>query len=105
MHIDPTDKCKTVTETVAMNRCRVCVLVTVIVNLLVLGSKCAVVANETDSAEPVYFSLVISSAAHFNTSGVVDEVDKTLELIAKDATILPGYTLQYSQVLDTQVKV
>ena len=87
-----------------MNRCKVCFLVTVIVNLLVLGCECAAVANEIDGAEPVYFSLVISSATHFNTSGVVEEVDRTLELLAKDTTILPGYRLQYSRVLDTQVK-
>ena len=55
--------------------------------------------------DAVYFSLVVSSSPTLNTSGVVGAVDEALELIENDTTILPGYTLQYSQVLDAQVRL
>ena len=59
----------------------------------------------TNSAtdQPVYFSLIVSSAPTINTSGIVSAVDQVLELINSDTTILPGYCLQYTPVLDTQV--
>ena len=53
----------------------------------------------------LYFSLVVSSTPTMNMSGIVSAVDHALELINSDTTILPGYSLQYTQVLDTQVSI
>ena len=53
----------------------------------------------------LYFSLVVSSTPTMNMSGIVSAVDHTLELINSDTTILSGYNLQYTQVLDTQVSI
>ena len=51
----------------------------------------------------IYFSLMVSSAPTLDTTGVVPAVNKVLDAINSDSTILPGYRLQYSAVLDTQV--
>ena len=51
----------------------------------------------------VYFYLIVSSAPTVNTSGVVSQVDKTMELINGDADVVPGCKLQYSRVFDTRV--
>ena len=67
--------------------------------LLIALSLCT--SSATD--QPVYFSLIVSSTPTINTSGIVSAVDQVLELINSDTTILPGYCLQYIQVLDTQV--
>ena len=84
-----------------MNRCKATV---VIVNFLVLQILGTSSADESEVISPVYFSLIVSSAPTLNTSGIVSEVDRALELIRRDANILPGYRLQYSRVLDTQVR-
>ena len=57
-----------------------------------------------DGDQPVYFSLMVSSAPALDTSGVVSSVDQALQLINNDTTVLPGHNLQYSQVLDAQVR-
>ena len=51
----------------------------------------------------LYFSLIVSSTTTINMSGIVSAVDQALELINNNTTILPGYSLQYTQELDTQV--
>ena len=53
--------------------------------------------------QPLYFSLIVSSVPTINTSGIVSAVDQALKLINSDITVLPGYCLQYTHVLDTQV--
>ena len=67
--------------------------------LLIALSSC--VKSATD--QPVNFSLIVSSTPIFSTSGIVSAVDQVIELINGDTTILPGYCLKYTQVLDTQV--
>ena len=57
-----------------------------------------------DGDQPVYFSLMVSSAPTLDTSGVVSSVDQALQLINNHTTVLPGHNLQYSQVLDGQVR-
>ena len=69
--------------------------------LLIALSICT--SSATD--QPVYFSLFVSSAPTINTSEIVSAVDQVLELINSNTTILPGYCLQYTQVLDTQVSI
>ena len=71
----------------------------IIASLVTIDSTSAAAGAD----QPLYFSLVVSSDLTLNTSGIVTAVDETLELIRNDTTILPGYSLQYSQVLDNQV--
>ena len=84
-----------------MNRCKATVVIVKFLLLQILGISSA---GESEVISPVYFSLIVSSAPTLNTSGIVSEVDRALELIRRDANILPGYRLQYSRVLDTQVR-
>ena len=53
----------------------------------------------------LHFSLIVSSTPTINISGIVSAVDQALELINSNTTILPGYCLQYTQELDTQVSI
>ena len=58
------------------------------------------------SSTPLYFSLMVSSAAGQNTSGVVPSVERVLEDINSDPNILAaGYSLNYTRVLDTEVYI
>ena len=72
-------------------------LLSLFIASLILG---VYISNATD--KPAYFSLIVSSVPTINTSGIVSAVDQALELVNSDITILPGYYLQYNQVLDTQ---
>lgn len=71
--------------------------------VLIVSCLVTIVAAADDD-QPVYFSLMVSSAPALNTSRLVSSVDQALQLIDNDTTVLPGYNLQYSQVLDTQVR-
>ena len=51
----------------------------------------------------LFFSLMVSSAPALDTTGVLSAVDQVLEFINNESEILPGYRLQYANVLDTQV--
>ena len=64
-------------------------------------------SNEFDlgnaKVRQLYFSLMVSSAAGLNTSGVVPAVERALQDINNDSTILPGYSIHYTRVVDTKV--
>ena len=70
-----------------------------LVLLIVLG-VCTPSKSATD--QPLNISLVVSNTPTLNTTEIVPAVNQTLELVHRNA-ILPGYYLQYSQVLDVQV--
>ena len=57
------------------------------------------------SEKPLYFSLMVSSAASMNTTGVVDAVNDVLETINNSSTLLTSKKLLYTNggPLDTQV--
>ena len=69
--------------------------------LAVCAANGGTVAEEDPTS--IYFSLMVSSAPALDITGVVSAVDQVLDAINSDSTILPGYRLQYSSVLDTQV--
>ena len=69
----------------------------------ILVALCTAVCNAAGETS-VYFSLMVSSAPTLDTTGAVRAVNKTLELVNRDSNILPGFQLQYSTVLDTQVR-
>lgn len=76
-----------------------------IASVLFTLEPASVTATELDRDEQVYFSLIVSSAPTLNSLRVVNAVDEALEFVENDGTILPGYSLQYSQVLDAQVRL
>lgn len=55
------------------------------------------------NSSPLYFTLMVSSAPGMNTSDIVPSLERALEDINSDSTILPGYSLRYTRVLDTRV--
>lgn len=59
--------------------------------------------GDESAVEPLYFSLMVSSAPTLNTSGVLSTVDQALEGVHNDANLLPGYKLKHSGILDSQV--
>ena len=63
------------------------------------------VVNGEPAVEPLYFALMVSSAPSLNTSGVLSAVDQALEVVHNDTTLLSGYRLQHSRILDTQVTI
>ena len=81
--------------------------VTAFLATLTLSCPMSVVtATDGSDPQPVYFSLMVSSAPTLDTTGVVSVVDQTLHLINNDTTtVLHGYSLQYSQLLDAQVRL
>ena len=80
--------------------------VCVVVATLVVTLSCLLTTvTAAGGDQPVYFSLMVSRAPTLDTSGIVSAVDRALELINNDPKILSGYDLQYSQVLDTQVRL
>ena len=71
--------------------------------LLALFIAALGVCTSSNSAkEPVYISLVVSSAPAFNTLEIIPAINQTLELVHRNITP-SGYHLQYKQVLDVQV--
>lgn len=62
------------------------------------------VSTDLDKDEPVHFSLIVSGALTLKPLGIVSAVDEALEFIENEGTILHGYSLQYAQVLDAQVR-
>ena len=72
--------------------------------LAILTVSCLTLVSAADGDQPVYVSLVVSSAPTLDTSKIVSSVDQALQLINSDVTVLSGYNLQYPQVLDSQVK-
>lgn len=69
------------------------------------ASFTAVCCAHHDETPSVYFALMVSNAPTLNTSGVVSAVNQALEVINDDnSNILPGVRLQYTTVLDTQVR-
>ena len=65
--------------------------------------KCIGSAEAIENAERLYFSLMVSGAAGQNTSGVVPAVERALQDINNDSSVLPGYSLHFTRVTDTQV--
>ena len=73
--------------------------------VLLLLATVAIRHGSASSEKPLYFSLMVSSAASMNTTGVVDAVNDALEAINNSSTLLPSNKLLYTngRPLDTQV--
>ena len=51
------------------------------------------------------FSYITARTGSYVTAGTIPVVDLALELINNRSDILPNYTLQYTEILDSQVRV
>ena len=76
----------------------------IVAALSLLFAVCAA-SGDSIAEDPttIYFSLMVSSAPALDNTGVLSAVDQVLDVINNDNKILPGYRLQYANVLDTQV--
>ena len=54
---------------------------------------------------PLYFSFITTKTGSFVASGSIPIIDKALEQINSRSDILENYTLQYTEVQDSQVRM
>lgn len=59
-------------------------------------------STTANGSTPLYFSLITSFGAAFNSSGTVPGVQVALDAINSDPSLLPGYSLHYT-LTDSQV--
>lgn len=93
-------------QTTKLNRsyCDIMDFTRVVASLWIVLASCASVYRAQDESSVYHFALMVSTAPTLNTSGVVQAVDQTLDVINRpDSNVLPGVRLQYTNVLDTQV--
>ena len=62
------------------------------------------VVDKGDGNEDIFFGLMMSFGGDYRSHGAVPAVQVALELINKDSSLLPGYTLHYT-LLDSQVYI
>lgn len=70
--------------------------------LLLLTVQWQTAASQTTQ---LYFMYVTSKSSVFNSSGTVAAVDMALETINADPNLLPGYQLNYPELLDSEVSI
>ena len=70
--------------------------------MCLLSATFIVSTGASQELMPLRFSLMVSNSSDFDTLGVVPAVDKVLDIITNDSSILPGYKLQY-ELLQHQV--
>ena len=54
---------------------------------------------------PLYFSFITTKTGSFVASGSIPIIDKALEQINSRSDILENYTLQYTEVQDSEVRI
>ena len=59
--------------------------------------------NNSDERTPLYFGLMQSFGGDYDGSGSLAGVHVALDLINRDASLLPGYRLHYT-FMDSQVR-
>ena len=66
--------------------------------LLAVAVSCA-----NNERTPLYFLYITSDGPSYSSAGAIPAVDIALEKINGDPTLLPGYTLNYTEPLDSKV--
>ena len=59
--------------------------------------------NNNDSRIPLYFSYITTKTGDYVGAGAIPAVDLALEQINNSSSILPSYTLEYTDILDSNV--
>ena len=68
------------------------------------NSTCAVCIPEGEtSPRPLYIAFFTSFGGAYVSSGAIPAVELALELINNSSTILPGYSLNYTEIYAIQV--
>ena len=63
----------------------------------------SILTNYSDERTPLYFGLMQSFGGDYDGSGSLAGVHVALDLINRDASLLPGYRLHYT-FMDSQVR-
>ena len=92
--------CRVIIQDSKMFTPSISVLVAIVV---LIDATTVLVSGATDRDDHLYFSLIVSGTPTLKNVKVIHAVDKALELIQNDSTMLPGYHLSYSHVLNVQV--
>ena len=59
--------------------------------------------QSNDSRIPLYFSYITTKTGDYVGAGAIPAVDLALEQINNSSSILPNYTLEYTDILDSMV--
>lgn len=63
----------------------------------------AAVSCANSERTPLHFLYIYADSSSYNSTGAIPAVDIALENINGDSSLLPGYTLNYTQPLDSKV--
>ena len=61
--------------------------------------------SQTVESENLYIMLMVSNSTRFNTSGVAVAFNQALERINSDPSLLNGYELNLSVIIDNKVSI
>ena len=75
----------------------------VLILVMLMSSLQQVYCQSNDSRIPLYFSYITTKTGDYVGAGAIPAVDLALEQINNDSSILPNYTLQYTDILDSNV--
>ena len=63
----------------------------------------AAVSCANSERTPLHFLYIYADSPSYNSTGAIPAMDIALENINGDSSLLPGYTLNYTQPLDSKV--
>ena len=70
---------------------------------VLMSSLQQVHSQSNDSRIPLYFSYITTKTGDYVGAGAIPAVDLALEQINNSSSILPNYTLEYTDILDSNV--
>ena len=62
-------------------------------------------SSQTVGSENLYIMLMVSNSTRFNTSGVAVVFDQAIKRINSDPSLLNGYELNLSVIIDDKVSI
>ena len=75
----------------------------VLILVVLMSSLQQVHGQSNDSRIPLYFSYITTKTGDYVGAGAIPAVDLALEQINNSSSILPNYTLEYTDILDSNV--
>ena len=75
----------------------------VLILIMLMSSLQQVHGQSNDSRIPLYFSYITTKTGDYVGAGAIPAVDLALEQINNSSSILPNYTLEYTNILDSNV--
>ena len=77
--------------------------VEVLTLVMLLSTLQQVCSQGNDGRTPLYFSYITTKTGDYVGAGAIPAVDLALEQINNSSSILPNYTLEYTDILDSNV--